>query len=110
MAGSSRLRCFGWLGAAALALALTACNTSQPAGEQMSDASITAKVKSKFATDPDVSALNIDVDTQEGVVYLIGRVNSDAERREAQRLAEETHGVRSVKNLLEIVEHSGEQR
>ena len=104
MLGTSRVRRFGWAGAV-LALVMTAaCNTNQPADEQMSDASITAKVKSKFATDSDVSALNIDVDTQDGVVYLIGRVQNDAERREAQRLAEETSGVRDVKNLLEVVE------
>ncbi len=102
MLGSSRR--FGWIGAAAMALALTACSTTQPVGEQMSDAAITAKVKSKMATNSDVRALNIDVDTQEGVVYLIGRVQDEAERREAQRIAEDTDGVREVKNLLEVVE------
>jgi osmotically-inducible protein OsmY len=46
--------------------------------------------------------MNIDVDTQEGVVYLTGRVHSAKEKREAEDLAESTDGVRDVKNMLEV--------
>ena len=91
--------------ALAVLVSLSACNTNQPAKAQMSDATITAKVKSKFAGDPEVRAMNIDVDTQDGIVYLIGRVKDQSERAEAEKIARDTHGVVDVKNMLEIVGH-----
>ncbi len=59
-----------------LAVAPTGCSSTQPVGVQIDDSVVTAKVKSKFAGDPEVSAMNIDVDTSEGVVTLNGRVSS----------------------------------
>lgn len=64
------------------------------------DATITAAVKAKLLGDPDVSGLAIDVDTEDGVVTLSGRVNTAAEKAEAIRLARETDGVRSVTDKL----------
>ena len=95
------LRTFG-LASAVTVLALTSCSTTTPVKTQLSDSAITAKVKAKFAADPEVSAMNINVDTQEGVVYLIGRVKTANEKREAEDLAEATEGVRDVKNMLEV--------
>src|SRR5262245_45160824 len=45
----------------------------------LSDARITSEVKLKFAADDTVKALNIDVDTNNGVVALHGTVNSKKE-------------------------------
>ncbi len=75
---------------------VTACATNRPADEQLDDAAITAKVKAKLAGDPDVAALNIDVDTLNGVVTLSGEVRSDDARREAEHLARTTSGVKRV--------------
>jgi len=80
----------------------TGCSTNQSATEQIDDASITASVKAKFATDDDVKAHNIDVDTVNGVVTLTGIVNSAAEKAEAARLAADVDGVRRVTNNLQI--------
>ncbi len=41
-------------------------------GEKTSDATITAAVKMKFASDKAVDALKIDVDTKDGHVTLTG--------------------------------------
>lgn len=85
-----------------LALALGACSTTQPAGTQVDDAWITTKVESKLAADPQVSALNVNVNTNEGVVTLTGRVKSEENRREAVKLARDTEGVKEVRDLLEV--------
>ena len=66
-------------------------------------ASITAAVKTKMLADSTVSGLKIDVDTQDGVVALIGNVGSAAEKRRALEIARETDGVKSVKDELKIV-------
>ncbi len=71
-------------------------------GTAMTDASITAAVKSKMLADSTVSGLKIDVDTTNGVVSLIGNVGSASERRRALEIARETDGVKSVKDELKI--------
>lgn len=72
-------------------------------GEMIDDKGITASVKTKLAEDPAVKARDIDVDTVEGVVTLTGKVMSWSERSRAAEIAQETHGVRAVKNRLEVV-------
>ena len=81
---------------------VTSCRTNEPVGEQMSDAGITSKIKAKYVVDPDVKALNVSVTTEEGVVYLTGRVESAYQRDKAERIAEETHGVRRVVNHIQV--------
>ncbi len=68
----------------------------------VTDAGVTAAVKSKLLADPDVAGLKIDVDTQNGVVTLTGRVKTAAEKAEAVRLARETTGVKSVTDRLTV--------
>lgn len=83
-------------------LALGACSSTQTAGEQVDDAGITARVKAKLAADGDVNPFNIDVDTNEGVVTLQGRVEKEEARTKAEQLARETDGVRRVINLVKV--------
>jgi len=64
------------------------------------DASITTKVKAKFADDELVKARNIDVDTRDGQVELRGTVTSDAEAQRAVQIAQNTEGVRTVHSFL----------
>ena len=75
---------------------------SEPLGERLSDASLTATVKSKLLADPDTSGLRIDVDTKDKVVTLTGKVKSQAEKGEAVQVARNTEGVRSVNDQLTI--------
>jgi hyperosmotically inducible periplasmic protein len=76
-------------------------------GEAITDASITAAVKTKLLGDTKVGGLKIDVDTKDHVVTLTGPVNSAAERAEAVRLAKTTTGVKSVVNKLVIETTAG---
>ena len=70
--------------------------TASEAGAKMSDASITAAVKSKLLADTMVSGLKIDVDTENGIVTLKGPVKTQAEAKQAEKLAKETKGVERV--------------
>lgn len=85
-----------------LALALGACSSTKSAGTQVDDAAITAKVKAKLAADGDVNPFNIDVDTNEGVVTLQGRVAKEEARTKAEQHARDTEGVRRVINLIKV--------
>ena len=85
-----------------LALVLGACSSTRTAGTQVDDAAITAKVKAKLAADGDVNPFNIDVDTNEGVVTLQGRVEKEEARTKAEQLARETEGVKRVINLVKV--------
>jgi len=71
-------------------------------GEVIDDAGITMKVKAKLLSDDGVKGTRIDVDTREGVVYLTGKVNSEAEKNKAVQLAKETKGVKDVQVNLAI--------
>ena len=67
-----------------------------------SDAALTTSVKAKLAADPTVSALRIDVDTENQVVTLSGEVRSQTEKDLALKLAREVEGVKSVTDKLTV--------
>jgi osmotically-inducible protein OsmY len=77
-------------------------NAGNRAADVLSDASLTAKIKSKMALDDKVKALSINVTTNDGHVTLSGDVHSDAERARAVALARETDGVRQVTDQLQV--------
>lgn len=66
--------------------------TPQP----VADTVITAKVKSKLAMDANLSGLNVDVSTNNGVVTLSGMVNSDTEASALIELVQSTDGVKNI--------------
>jgi osmotically-inducible protein OsmY len=90
------------LGEKAASVAERVGEAAQRVDERISDAALTTRIKSKMALDDHVDAAAIDVDTRDGVVTLEGRVQSDEERQRAVRLAEETKGVTSVVDRLEL--------
>ena len=85
-----------------LALSLGACSSTKTAGTQVDDAANTAKVKAKLAADGDVNPFNIDVDSNEGVVTLQGRVAKEEARTKAEQHARDTEGVTRVINLIKV--------
>ena len=66
------------------------------AQEAISDGSLTAKIKAKMALDDSVKALDLNVDTVDGVVTVSGKLRTAAERDRALALARETNGVKRV--------------
>ncbi len=75
----------------------------RPAGVIASDALITSSVKTALFQDDDIKALDINVDTYEGQVTLIGHVTSPALIDRAINIAKATKGVTSVKSHLVVI-------
>lgn len=75
---------------------------AQKTENALSDAGLTAKIKSKMALDDSVRARSIDVSTSDRVVTLRGTVRSAAEHDRAVQLARETDGVTRVVDNLTI--------
>jgi hyperosmotically inducible periplasmic protein len=70
----------------------------QTVGAYVDDATITTRVKAKFAEDPTVSALAISVETLNGTVQLSGFAKSATEKAKAEAMARDVSGVKSVRN------------
>jgi hyperosmotically inducible protein len=67
------------------------------------DSVITTKIKAKLAAEHLGSAKHISVDTdRDGVVWLSGTANSQAEVDKAVEIARKTEGVKSVKSDLKV--------
>jgi osmotically-inducible protein OsmY len=79
-----------------LMLSCTSIGIAGSTGDFIDDSVITTKVKSSFVADSTVSALDISVDTSQGVVNLTGIVNNEQERQRAIQIAKETNGVKQV--------------
>lgn len=71
-------------------------------GQYVDDATVTARVKARFAKDDVVSALQVEVETTKGIVVLTGNVDSKAERDRAIKIAREVPDVRSVRDRMTI--------
>lgn len=67
-------------------------------GQAVDDSAITTQVKARFAENPTVSALAINVETVHGVVQLSGFAKSASERTTAESIARQVPHVKSVKN------------
>jgi osmotically-inducible protein OsmY len=95
-----RLRWNKVLGVMAMAvllmLSFTSIGMAGSTGDFVDDSVITTKVKSSFVAASTVSALDISVETTQGVVNLTGIVNNEQERQRAIQIAQETDGVKKV--------------
>jgi hyperosmotically inducible periplasmic protein len=89
----------GGAGAAGYAIA----KDERSAGTIAKDAGITASVKSKLIRDKQIKALDIDVDTHQGVVTLNGHVPNESTQSRAVKIANGVDGVHSVESRLEIL-------
>jgi hyperosmotically inducible protein len=83
-----------FVGAAAVALMAVACSSTDPG--------VTTAVKAKMASDDQVKAYRIDVDTKDGVVTLAGNVDTAAAKARAVQLASSTDGVVRVVDQLTV--------
>lgn len=76
--------------------------TGKSAGATVDDATITASVKSKLVADKASNLTRVDVDTNNGTVYLNGTVESAEQKSRAEQLAWQAQGVKSVVNNLQV--------
>jgi len=75
---------------------------------QVKDAWITAKAKIDLMTTDGLRTGDLNVDTVDGVVTLHGHVPSTMQKERAESVAKSVKGVKSVKNLLQVVSASQE--
>ncbi|MGH9797117.1 MAG: BON domain-containing protein [Candidatus Polarisedimenticolia bacterium] len=72
------------------------------AGDVMSDAVITARLETTYLFNRHLSALDIDVETRDGIVTLNGAVPGDIQRDLAAAIARNVDGVVQVRDELRI--------
>ena len=70
------------------------------------DSWITMKTKIALMTADNVSTSKLNVDTVKGVVTLHGTVPTEEQKTNAEQVAMKIDGVKSVKNLLQVVPKS----
>lgn len=80
----------------------TAANATANAGQSIDDAAITTALKGKYVLDPDLKAIDINVDTVNGVVTLTGAAPSPAAVDKATTVAKTVDGVKDVQNQLTV--------
>lgn len=73
------------------------------AASAVSDAGLTAKVKTALLADEQVKGMKINVDTSNQVVTLTGEAQSAGAKQRAEQLAQQVNGVRSVQNNITVV-------
>ncbi len=76
--------------------------TGKTARQNVDDASITAAVKGKLVADSASNLTRVDVDTNRGTVYLNGTVQTPEQKANAEDLAWQAKGVKSVVNNLQV--------
>jgi hyperosmotically inducible protein len=84
---------------------LTGCQamTGRTMGENIDDSYITSAVKTKLATDKLASLARVEVETNNGVVYLTGQVETAEQRSRVGSLTSQVGGVKKVVNNLQVI-------
>jgi osmotically-inducible protein OsmY len=72
----------------------------------LSDAALTAEIKTRLMADDTTRGININVDSKDGTVTLRGTVPSEAARDKASEIAESVAGERTVTNALLVGDSS----
>ena len=83
----------------ALAVAAMTAHTAYAA----SDTWITTKAKIELLTADGAGRMDVKVETDHGVVTIHGKVESQAVKDKATRIVTKIDGVKSVRNLVEVV-------
>lgn len=76
--------------------------TSRSTGTYIDDKTIATKVKAQLAGDSVTQAIQVDVETYDGVVQLSGFVDSEKMRQRAVEIAQGVEGVKKVINNIEL--------
>ena len=88
---------------------LGASLTAMPAMAGTPDGMLTSQVKLTLWTTAGVRSTSVHVDANDGIVTLYGKVPTVEQKATAEKAAAEIGGVRSVKNLLQVVPEAQEK-
>jgi len=75
-------------------------SSTQTAG--LDDATLATRVKTALLNEPDLKALQIQVQAENGVVTLVGAVPSEPQEARAVAVARTIGGVRDVRSTLKV--------
>ncbi|MCY7316661.1 MAG: BON domain-containing protein [Rubrivivax sp.] len=87
------------------AVATTGCAVTSgqsSVGQYVDDATITTRVKTRYAEDPGVSAMRIGVETLKGMVQLSGFATTQTEKDRAGSMARAVPDVKGVQNNIVV--------
>jgi hyperosmotically inducible periplasmic protein len=84
-------------------------STTESMKTTASDSWITAKTKIALMADNRVPGSSVNVETQKGMVYLRGKVDSDGAKSAAEEVARGVEGVQAVRNELQVVPASAKK-
>ena len=89
----------------AFLILITGCQamTGETMGQNVDDGTLTSYVKTKLASDKLVTLTRVGVETNNGVVYLTGEVETAEQRCRIGSLASEVKGVKKVVNNLQVI-------
>ena len=85
-------------------------DAAKAAGSAARDMWITSAAKIRLMANSDTPALEINVDTSDGMVTLFGTVPSEQAKQVASDVVREVGGVQSVNNQLEVVAEANAER
>lgn len=74
------------------------------ADKPVSDDALHDMVKRRLANDADVKGGALDIEVQDGVVTLRGKVETEKQRKKAEKLAKKIKGVKRVVNEIQLSE------
>lgn len=84
-------------------------STTEAVKTNVSDSWLTAKTKIALLADSRVPGSSVNVETQKGMVYLRGKVDTPAAKAAAEEVARGIEGVQAVRNELQVVPESAKK-
>jgi hyperosmotically inducible protein len=84
---------------------MTGCQamTGETMGQNIDDGTLTTYVKTKLASDKLVTLSRVGVETNNGVVYLTGEVETGDQKSHIGSLSSQVNGVKRVVNNLQVI-------
>jgi hyperosmotically inducible periplasmic protein len=84
-------------------------STTEAVKTNVSDTWITAKTKIALFADSRAPGASVNVETTKGMVFLRGKVETEAEKKAAEEIARGVEGVQAVRNELQVVPTSAKK-
>ena len=75
----------------------------ETAGQNLDDGVLTTSVKTQLASDKLVTLTRVGVETNNGIVYLTGEVETDEQKSRVGSVASQVKGVKQVVNNLQVI-------
>ena len=77
--------------------------TGETMGQNIDDGTLTTYVKTQLASDKLVTLTRVGVESNNGIVYLTGEVETAEQKSRAGSVASQVKGVKQVVNNLQVI-------